>query len=37
MPVSSGVYYKFKYKAKNTHGDGPDSDPVTILAATVPV
>ena len=36
LGVSSGTYYRFVYKARNTHGDGPDSDPITILAATIP-
>lgn len=36
LGVTSGVYYSFKYRARNTHGDGLDSDPITILAATVP-
>jgi len=35
--VTSGTYYKFTYRARNTHGDGPESDSVTILAATVPI
>ena len=34
--VTSGVYYQFKYRARNVHGDGVDSDPFTILAATIP-
>lgn len=34
--LTSGVYYSFKYRARNVHGDGPDSDPITIVAATVP-
>ena len=34
--LSSGVYYTFRYRARNVHGDGPDSDPITIIAATVP-
>ena len=34
--VQSGVYYTFKYRARNVHGEGPDSDPFTILAATKP-
>lgn len=34
--ISSGVYYQFKYRARNTHGDGPDSDSFTILSATIP-
>jgi len=37
VTVNSGTYYKFVYRARNTHGDGLDSEPVTILAATVPV
>jgi len=30
------VSYKFRYRAKNVHGDGPSSDSVSILAATIP-
>lgn len=37
LNVQSGVYYQFVYRARNVHGDGPSSDPVTILAATVPI
>lgn len=35
--ITSGAYYNFVYRAKNTHGDGIMSDPVRILAATVPI
>ena len=34
--ISSGVYYTFKYRARNVHGDGQPSEPFTILAATIP-
>jgi hypothetical protein len=34
--VSSGVEYRFAVYARNAHGDGPESDSVTVLAATVP-
>jgi len=34
--VVSGGRYNFKYRARNSHGDGPDSDPIEIVAATVP-
>jgi hypothetical protein len=34
--VSSGVEYRFKYFGRNTHGDGAESDEVSVLAATVP-
>jgi titin len=34
--ISSGVSYEFKIYGRNVHGDGVESDPVTILAATVP-
>lgn len=34
--VSSGVYYRFKYRARNVHGDGEASESFTILAATIP-
>jgi hypothetical protein len=34
--TTSGVYYNFKYRARNVHGDGPDSDLITIVAATIP-
>jgi hypothetical protein len=35
--INSGVYYDFKYRAKNIHGEGEPSDPFTILAAHIPV
>jgi titin len=34
--ISSGGSYNFKIFGRNVHGDGAESDPVTILAATVP-
>jgi hypothetical protein len=34
--ISSGVEYRFAIYARNAHGDGPESDSVTVLAATVP-
>jgi hypothetical protein len=34
--LTSGTSYIFTYYATNAHGDGPHSDPVTVLAATVP-
>jgi hypothetical protein len=34
--VSSGVSYQFVYRALNAQGEGPQSDAVSILAATVP-
>jgi hypothetical protein len=34
--VNSGVYYQFKYRARNVHGEGQDSPTVTVLAGTVP-
>ena len=34
--VDSGVYYQFKYKVRNVHGEGQDSLAVTVLAGTVP-
>ena len=34
--MTSGHYYQFRYRARNVHGDGPYSDPITILAATIP-
>jgi hypothetical protein len=35
--INSGVYYDFKYRAKNIHGEGEPSYPFTILAAHIPV
>jgi titin len=34
--ISSGGVYNFKILGRNVHGDGAESDPVAILAATVP-
>jgi len=34
--ISSGVEYQFKYLGRNAHGDGAESDVVSVLAATVP-
>jgi hypothetical protein len=34
--IVSGVSFRFKYRARNVHGDGEDSDEFTILAATTP-
>ena len=34
--VTSGVYYEFTYRAKNVHGQGEDSEPVVVLAASEP-
>jgi hypothetical protein len=34
--ISSGVEYRFAIYAQNAHGDGPASDSMTVLAATVP-
>lgn len=34
--ISSGISYNFKIFGRNVHGDGVESDPITILAATVP-
>jgi hypothetical protein len=36
LGLTSGVYYSFKYRARNIHGDGEDSDPISIIAATAP-
>jgi len=36
MGVESGVYYSFKYRAVNVHGEGLPSDPTVVLAATIP-
>jgi hypothetical protein len=34
--ISSGVNYVFTYAAKNIQGTGEQSNPVTVIAATVP-
>jgi len=34
--ISSGTTYKFKYLARNAHGDSGFSPEVSIIAATVP-
>lgn len=34
--ITSGGNYKFTYAGKNIHGIGPQSDPVVVVAATVP-
>lgn len=34
--VQSGRNYKFRYRALNIHGWGPFSDPVDVLAASIP-
>lgn len=34
--VQSGRVYKFRYRARNIHGWGPFSDPLDLLAASIP-
>jgi len=34
--VDSGVYYKFRYRARNIHGDSEESETIILLAATEP-
>jgi hypothetical protein len=34
--IVSGVYFRFKYSARNVHGDGEYSDEFTVLSATTP-
>lgn len=34
--ITSGATYKFSYYGRNAHGDGAESDTVSIIAATTP-